>query len=335
MQITQNRREFLASLSAAGAAAVLGSRNSLAGEGALETTTIRLVRPSGICVAPIYIAKELLRAEGFAEISYVAVPGGVASAQLTARGEADFLLNFAAPLLIPLDAGEPLTVIAGAHVGCFELFANDTVHRIADLKGKSVGVQAIGSSQHVFLASMATYVGLDPNKDINWVTSPSVKPKELFAEGKIDAFLGFPPEPQEMRARNIGHVIVNSALDSPWSQYFCCMVAGNTNFVREHPVATKRVLRAILKAVDFCAAEPERAAQRLVDGGFTPRYDYALQTLTDLPYDRWREYEPEDTMRFYALRLHEAGMVESTPNAIIADGSDWRFLNELKRELKA
>ena len=335
MQITQNRREFLASLSAAGAAAVLGSRNSLAGEGALETTTIRLVRPSGICVAPIYIAKELLRAEGFAEISYVAVPGGVASAQLTARGEADFLLTFAAPLLIPMDAGEPLTVIAGAHVGCFELFANDTVHRIADLKGKSVGVQAIGSSQHVFLASMATYVGLDPNKDINWVTSPSVKPKELFAEGKIDAFLGFPPEPQEMRARNIGHVIVNSALDSPWSQYFCCMVAGNTNFVREHPVATKRVLRAILKAVDFCAAEPERAAQRLVDGGFTPRYDYALQTLTDLPYDRWREYEPEDTMRFYALRLHEAGMVESTPNAIIADGSDWRFHNELKRELKA
>ena len=64
MQITQSRREFLASLSAAGAAAVLGSRNSLAGEGALETTTIRLVRPSGICVAPIYIAKELLRAEG-------------------------------------------------------------------------------------------------------------------------------------------------------------------------------------------------------------------------------------------------------------------------------
>jgi NitT/TauT family transport system substrate-binding protein len=331
----RSRRDFLGTLSAAGAAGILGSRSSLADEPPLETTTIRLVRPSGICVAPIYIAEELLRTEGFADISYVAVPGGVASAQVTARGEADFLLNFAAPLLIPMDAGEPLTVIAGAHVGCFELFANDTVHRIAELKGKSVGVQAIGSSQHVFLASMATYVGLDPNSDINWVTSPSIKPKELFANGKIDAFLGFPPEPQEMRARNVGHVIVNSALDSPWSQYFCCMVAGNTDFVREHPVATKRVLRAMLKAVDFCAAEPERAAQRLVDGGFTPRYDYALQTLSDLPYDRWREYDPEDTMRFYALRLHEAGMITSSPNKIIADGTDWRFLKELKRELKA
>ena len=335
MQIPQSRRHFLASASLAAAAGVLGTGRSFADEAALETTTVRLVRTSGICVAPIYIAEELLRAEGFADIRYVSAPGGVASAQMAGRGEADFLLTFAAPLLIPMDGGEPLTVIAGAHVGCFELFANDSVHRIADLKGRSVGVQAIGSSQHVFLASMATYVGLDPDKDVDWVTSPSVKPKELFADGKIDAFLGFPPEPQEMRARNIGHVIVNSAIDSPWSQYFCCMVAGNTDFVREHPVATKRVLRAVLKAVDFCAADPESAAQGLVDGGFTPRYDYALQTLTDLPYDRWREYDPEDTMRFYALRLHEAGVITSTPNKIIAAGTDWRFLNELKRELKA
>jgi NitT/TauT family transport system substrate-binding protein len=138
-----------------------------------------------------------------------------------------------------------------------------------------------------------------------------------------------------MRARNVGHVVVNSAIDRPWSQYFCCMVAGNTEFIREHPVATKRVLRAILKATDICAADPEKAARRLIDGGFTQRYDYALQALTDLPYDRWREYDPEDTLRFYALRLHEAGMIKATPNTILADGTDWRFLNELKRELKA
>jgi NitT/TauT family transport system substrate-binding protein len=335
MQIIQSRRDFLAGLSAAGTAAAWGRVTALAGEGPLETTAIRLVRTSGICVAPIYIAEELLRAEGFAEIQYVSAPGGVAAAEVTTRGEADFLLTFAAPLLIPMDTGQPLTVIAGAHVGCFELFANEAVHRIADLKGKSVGVQAIGSSQHVFLAGMVTYVGLDPNSYINWVTSSSPKPKELFVEGKIDAFLGFPPEPQEMRARNIGHVIVNSALDNPWSQYFCCLLAGNTDFIRNHPVATKRVARAVLKAADFCAANPEGAARRLVDGGFTERYDHALQTLTELPYDRWREYDPEDTLRFYALRLHEAGMITSTPNQIIAEGTDWRFLNELKRELKA
>ena len=158
---------------------------------------------------------------------------------------------------------------------------------------------------------------------------------EIFAEAKVDAALGFPPKAQELRARKVGHVILNSVADRPWSQYFCCLLAGNTDFIHEHPIATKRVVRAILKAADLCVAEPERAAQRLVDDGFTQRYDYALQTLTELPYATWREFDPEDAMRFYALRLHEIGMIKSSPNAIIADGSDWRFLNELKRELKA
>jgi NitT/TauT family transport system substrate-binding protein len=130
-------------------------------------------------------------------------------------------------------------------------------------------------------------------------------------------------------------VIINTTTDKPWSQYFCCMIVGSTEFVRAHPVATKRVLRAILKATDICAAEPERAAQRLVDRGFADRYDYALETVTSIPYAQWRELDPEDSLRFFGLRLHEAGMIDSSPNRLIAEGTDWRFLNELKRELKA
>ena len=137
-------------------------------------------------------------------------------------------------------------------------------------------------------------------------------------------------------ARNIsGGSSLTAAVDRPWSQYFCCMLAGNPAFVRNNPVATKAVLRAIVKAADLCATEPARAARQLVDGGFTPRYDYALQTLNEVPYERWRDYDPEDTIRFYALRLHEAGMVKSSPQKIIADGTDWRFFNEIRRELKA
>ena len=125
------------------------------------------------------------------------------------------------------------------------------------------------------------------------------------------------------------------AADRPWSHYFCCTVFGNRDFVRDNPVATKRFLRALLKAADLCATEPEMAAQRLVDLGFTERYDHAFQTLTELPYNVWREFDPEDSMRFYALRLHEVGMIQSSPNALLAAGTDWRFLNELKSELKA
>jgi len=98
--------------------------------------------------------------------------------------------------------------------------------------------------------------------------------------------------------------------------------------------STKRVLRAFLKATDLCALEPERAARFLVDRGLTQSYDYARRSMRDLPYDKWRVYEPTDSLRFFALRLHEAGMVKGNPKKLIADGTDWRFLTELRKELK-
>jgi NitT/TauT family transport system substrate-binding protein len=158
---------------------------------------------------------------------------------------------------------------------------------------------------------------------------------QLLAEGKIDALMATPPFAQELRAKRIGHVLVDSTVDRPWSQYFCCMVNGNREFVRKHPIATKRALRAIMKSADICSLEPERTAQFIVDKGYAKRYDYALEVLKSLPYGKWREYNPEDTLRFYALRLNEIGMIKSNPQKLIAQGSDWRFLNELKRELKA
>src|SRR5262249_18696856 len=156
----------------------------------------------------------------------------------------------------------------------------------------------------------AAHVGLDP-PDIRWVirTDPSVRPLQLFIDGKIDAFFATPPEPQLLHERGLNHVIFNSILDKPWSEYFCCVLGGNRQFVRQYPVATKRVLRAILKATDLCASQPARAARQLVDEHFTDRYDIALQSLQGIPYDKWREYDPEDTIRYYALRLYEAQVV--------------------------
>ena len=326
------RRRLLTTASLAAAANLVHSPRLLAGEEALETTSVRLFRGTPICGAPVYAAEELLRTEGFTDIRYVEPVNGLTSNDLVRRGEIDFISGFAIQQLKALDAGVPLTVLAGLHAGCFELFAQTNIHGIAELKGRSVGLKL---SPEDLLTLMAAQVGLDPVKEIHWVAGPSVHPLALFAEGKIDAFLGFPPEPQELRARHAGHVIVSTAADRPWSQYFCCTLSGNRDYVRNHPVATKRALRAILKATDMCAADPARAARQIADRGFTPRYDYTRQTLTENFYDKWRDYDAEDTLRFYALRLHEAGLIKSSPQKLIAEGTDWRFLNDLKRELKA
>jgi NitT/TauT family transport system substrate-binding protein len=303
-------------------------------EAPLETTRLRFWKSPSLCHAPQFLAEPLLRAEGFTDVQYVDAAGAGRAYGALAAGEMDIISLFSAPLITRVDAGDPIVILAGLHVGCFELFGTSQVQSVRDLKGKTAGVLVLGSPQHVFLASIAAYVGLDPRVDINFVVLPGAESMRRLEEGTIDAFIGFPPEPQELRAKKIGHVVVNSAVDKPWSQYFCCVLAGNREFVQQHPVATRRAMRALLKATDMCGAEPDRAAQLLVDGGYTPQLEYARQALREIPYSKWRDYDPEDAIRFYSLRLQEIGMIKSTPNAIIETGTNWRFLNELKQELK-
>ncbi len=330
-----SRRDFLGGLTLAGTAGLLGVQPSSAAAGPPpETTTLRLSQLYGACIAPQYVAEELLRAEGFTDVKYVRKASRVEASKAVASGEVPFTVASVGPLLTQVDAGDPIRLLAGVHVGCFALFGTDRVRSISDLKGKTVGVTELGSGRHVFLASAMAYVGLDSRKDVNLAVYPPADAIRLLAEGKLDAYQAFSEEVQELRAKKIGHVVLDITTDRPWSQYFCCFMAVNREFVRKYPVATKRALRAILKAANVCALEPDRAARLIVDRGFAKDYDYALQTLKAIPYAKWREYDPEDTVRFYALRLHEAGMIKTTPQKIIAQGTDWRFLNELKKELK-
>ena len=299
-----------------------------------ETTRIRIVKVRSICLAPQYVAEELLHAEGFTDVQYVEAGTGGPGAQMTGSGEIDIGMNFAAVLVHALDQGTPLVVLAGIHTGCFELFGSNAVKTIRDLKGRTAAVLSLGSGQHLFLASIATSVGLDPQRDIRWATHPPAEAMQLLADGRIDAFLGFPPDPQELRAKGIGHVVLNSGLDRPWSQYFCCLVAANREFAQKNPIATKRALRAIIKGSELCATDPELGAQAFLKQGYPTNLGYARQAIREIPYGHWRDYNPEETIRFYTLRLREAGMVKSAPQKLIAQGADWRFVEQLKREMK-
>jgi NitT/TauT family transport system substrate-binding protein len=328
MPIIQTRRRFLTTTALAGATGLLSPRWGWAVEPALETTSVRFGKLPVICFAPQYVCEALLRAEGFTDIRYVNTTFQNVQEDL-GHGRFDFQSELALAYAISIDRGLPITVVAGVHAGCYEMFAHGEIRSLADLKGKRVG-----ADDSRWLSMVTAYVGLDPQKDLNLVADLAADPVDLFAEGKLDAYLAFPPRVQQLHARKVGHVILRTAMDPPWSQYFCCMLAANREYAARHPVATKRVIQAVLKAADLCAGKPELAGRLIVEGGFTDSYDYALQAVTENPY-AWREYDPEDAMRFYALRLRELGMIKSTPLKIIADGTDWRFLNELKRELKA
>ena len=331
----RNRRTFLARTGAMGATALLGEHaNAAAAEPPPEIRKLRLLHVPAICHVPQYLAEDLLHLEGITEVEYVPFGTRYIPAAL-AESKADMSMCNAMELIPYMDANKPVVALAGIHSGCFEVFASGRVQSVRDLKGKTVAITYPGGGDHILLSSMLAYVGID-QREVNWMpgTTSLLDAMDAFSQGKADAFVGFAQQPAEMRARKVGHVIVNTTTDRPWSQYYCCMLGANREFTQRYPVTTKRALRAILKAADICAAQPLQVARFLSDKLYETRYAIGREVVESLPYNRWREANPEDTIRCYALRLHEVGMVKNTPQKLTAQGTDWRFLNELKRELK-
>ena len=330
------RREFLRQAALVGAATALGPVSQvLADEPPPETRRIRIPQLPAVCIAPQYVADELLRGEGFEDVQYVKTPSVNGIYTTVASGETDLSAGYIAPWAMQVEEGKPIVMLAGIHSGCYELFATNGIRSIRELKGRTVSIPEKGSAHQIYLSMIVSSIGINAQNDIQWVVQPPADSIVQFSEGKIDAIMAFAPLPQELRAKKIGTVIMRSVSDKPWSQYFCCAVGANRDFVRKHPVAAKRALRAFLKANALCATQPEETARALVSRGFTKNYDYALQVMKELPYASWRDFSAEDSVRFFALRLQENGFIKSNPKKILTDGTDWRFLNELRKELKA
>ncbi len=356
LQRELSRREFLRVAAGAGAvgagAVLLGGCGADDGDGGAtstpgividpppETTTIRLPKGDTLSLndAAVSLAEQFLPTEGFTNVEYIDVRLFGSETAPTMAGEVDINLFFPSSLLVAADQGDQLVVLAGVLNGPWELFGNERVQSLRDLKGKRIFVIKRDATDSVYAlwAVLLAYVGIDLESDVEFVelADPLAELLPLFLEGGIDAFLAPRPLSTALRNANVGHVFVDGAKDPPWSQYFGPMAAANRDFAEKYPVATKRALRAILRAADLCAREPERAARYLVDRGLTTyAYDQALDAITSVSYAAWREFNPEDTMRFYALRLKEAGLVTSTPDELIARATDWRYLDEIKREL--
>jgi len=117
------RRHFLGGVTVAGMVGLLGLRpGSIEAEPPPETTTLKIPHVPAACLAPQVVAEDLLRAEGFTDLQYVrSTPGPFTKA--LAAGEFDLSAMDAPAEVLSLDRGEAIVILAGVHVGCFELFS--------------------------------------------------------------------------------------------------------------------------------------------------------------------------------------------------------------------
>lgn len=331
-----SRREFLGGLALTGAAAIFDWRPELvtaAVEPPPETTRLRIHKGKPACWAPMYVAEPLLREEGFTDVQYVF---GLDTAKVSLEGTVDLLGGFSVLSIYNLEHQQiPTKFLSGLHVGCYALIGSTRTRSVRDLKGRTVWAGAVkNAGPHIFFSAIVAYVGMDPRTDVNYAWVEKDEAIRLFQDGKIDALMSFPPGLHEAVHKGIGHLLVDTNVDKPWSQYFCCMVSGHNDFIKKNPVATRRAVRAILKANDIVARDPEMATRILIEKNVIKESEY-MQTLPELkhiPYNKWREYNPEDTIRFYAMRMRDIGMIKSNSQQFIDQHTDWRFMKELKKE---
>lgn len=342
------RRQILRSAAGLGLAAVTGTLLPGCGWGGgeddggsgpepdapLETTTIRLFSlPPANCIAPQYVAEPFLREEGFSEVQYPRLTPKD-SIQRVSAGDVDFGVHYMSLLALHVADGAPIVMLGGIHLGCWQMVATGDIRSMRGFKGKTVSVISPDFNDGLFMAMTLANVGLDLRKDVKVVNHPPTEYARLLSSGEVDAVLAIPPVSTDLQAKGIGRIIINSIVDPPWSDYYCCGAFANRHWMEKHPVAAKRALRAVLKGADAVKKDPEAAARFVVDRGHTNNYDYTCDLLKEMPYDAWRHYDSVDSVRFYSLRLKEAGILETTPEEIIKRGTDFRYLSQLKRELQ-
>jgi NitT/TauT family transport system substrate-binding protein len=304
-------------------------------DGPLETTSIRLFAlPPFNCIAAQYMAEPFLREEGFTDVQYLQFAPKEVIASFAA-GAIDFSIGYLALFAPQIAKGAPFVMLGGLHVGCWQVVATGDIKTMRDLKGKTVSIVGPNFTDGLFMAMTLANVGLDLNKDVKVVNYPPSEYARLLSSGEVDAVVSLPPFSTDLQARGIGRVVINSMADPPWSNYYCCTATAHRVWMEKHPVATKRALRAMLKGADVVAKDPEGTARYMVDRGYTSNYDYTRDLLKEMPYDVWRDYDSVDSVRFYALRLKEAGLMDATPDEILKQGTDFRYLEQLRKELRS
>jgi len=298
-----------------------------------ETTTIRIAGPTG-CDPWTWLADDFMKEEGFTEVKLISTPRSIF------KGDSDLSLGYGNYLAAHIDAGSPLVVLGGTHVGCLELWARPGINTIRDLKGKTLVVGKKDPLVDIFYGiwvTMLTSVGVDP-ADVNFVEpgDPNINEIDHFLDGKSDATLTAVTQGPALRAnpKNPGKQIFDTAVDKPWSQYYCCLLVANRDWAKANPNAAKRATRAVLRAIDYGAKDRQRAVQVAADKKVTQNPKLLYEAIKDLPY-AWRDYDPEETLRFFALRLADGKLIKKTPTQVIAEGTDFAFFRRMQKELKA
>ena len=300
-----------------------------------ETKTIRLALAP--CDTPLMIAERYLQEEGFTDVQFGVAP----SVAALTDGKADLVITYPPWLTSAAEGGKAVIAIGPLHPGCLELWAPTNVATLKDMRGRTVVVRAKTPDDptYPYMAIGLKNAGVDPS-EVNFVVQPDANLTQLFLGGKSDLlFLATTPLVAfKSNPANVAkfHVVLDQAMEAPWSQQNCCFLTVTTDWLRANPVAAKRALRAVYRAADSLPKDRADAAKIATDKGLfggAANVELVRGAANMVPYD-WRKYDIAESMRFHGKLLNAVGLLKLTPGEIVTKATDPRFAKELATELK-
>ncbi len=277
--------------------------------------------PAGLAAKKGFFKEEGLEAE------VIRMNANVAVAAL-ASGDVDYTMIFGSVVRAAI-RGLPVKVVASFIDGSTHaLIARPEFKSVKELKGKTLGVQAYGATDHVAAMMMLKHFGVDPEKEIKVVAlGPASGRLAALKEGVVEVAVMSPPADEE--AKQLGFRIVARAYE-----LFAFPFVGlgtQAKKLKEKPDEVKRTIKALIKANRFIRQNREGTIQSLVDWGRT------TPELAAAAYDSsWKVFNvdgsiPEEGLRAVIEQAVKEGKV--TRDIPASEVSDMGPLRDAQREL--
>jgi NitT/TauT family transport system substrate-binding protein len=220
--------------------------------------------------------------------------------------------HFSMYLIELMQAGLDLQLTGGIHTGCLRLQAGtkSDVKKVEDLKGKKVGITNLGSPPFLFANRVLADRGIDPRRDVEWVTMPADAMPKALDEGRVDAVASAEPIGSMLIAQNKVRKVCDQAEDAPYGEEYCCLVVLNGPFARENPPAAAKITRALLKGAKWVSVNPTAAAKLAVEKKYvTASTEVNAQAIAMLKYEPGVAKARQD-IQTAALALKKIGFLK-------------------------
>jgi ABC-type nitrate/sulfonate/bicarbonate transport system substrate-binding protein len=208
----------------------------------------------------------------------------------------------------------------------FSLVVTPDIQKIADLKGKKIGV-TFGGSTAAGTKALLELNKINPDKDVEYISLPGNEPKiAALKQGIISAALLAPPA--DYLAMKAGMKRLVSLADVFKDTAFTGLAA-TSKTIKENPQTVKRMVRAIVRSVIHTRDNPEDALQvsmrrlGLDRDAAQDAYQMIRQALVPVPTEKGVEL----------MAQWQAIALNIKPKRKPSEYMDLRFVNEVMAEL--